>query len=348
MKTIVIDGEVLGTDRMDGIHRFMIEVLSRIDELLPEKELKIHLIHRDSTKIKNLELKNIKDVPLSGINKAYRFITIPKYIKKVDGIYCSMSNDAVCCADSIFTIMDLIPLYPISKYPIKALARMKMTYRTMKKYGRRIVTISEESKKDIISKLGIESSAITVVGTGYEHMNDIVEVDDIQSAFEVAKKDEYYYAIGNQYPYKNFKWVREVAKRNPKSTFVVAGSKTNIEADLGKETSNLVYIGYVSDEENKSLMKNAKAFIHPSKLEGFGIPPLEALSLGTPILVARASCLPEIYGGCARYFDPDDYDVDIDLLMTQPVDDPKIVLDKYSWDNTARQWLDIFSKEADR
>ena len=55
--------------------------------------------------------------------------------------------------------------------------------------------------------------------------------------------------------------------------------------------------------------------MHPAVFEGFGIPPLEALSLGAPIALARASCLPELYGDTARYFDPYDYDVDLDALF---------------------------------
>ena len=62
--------------------------------------------------------------------------------------------------------------------------------------------------------------------------------------------------------------------------------------------------------------------------EGFGIPPLEALSLGAPIALARASCLPELYGDTARYFDPYDYDVDLDALFAKPAAPPDKVLAK--------------------
>ena len=71
--------------------------------------------------------------------------------------------------------------------------------------------------------------------------------------------------------------------------------------------------------------------------EGFGIPPLEALSLGAPIALARASCLPELYGDTARYFDPYDYDVDLDALFAKPAAPPDKVLAKYSWEKSARK-----------
>lgn len=135
----------------------------------------------------------------------------------------------------------------------------------------------------------------------------------------------------------------------PGQDFVVAGGKDlrafgdDTEA---KDTANVFYPGYVSDEENAALMKHCKLFLHPAVFEGFGIPPLEALSLGAPIALARASCLPELYGDTARYFDPYDYEVDLDALAAQPVAPPDKVLAKYSWDRTAAFWLERIKEYA--
>ena len=87
-------------------------------------------------------------------------------------------------------------------------------------------------------------------------------------------------------------------------------------------------------------------FLHPAVFEGFGIPPLEALSLGAPVAVSRASCLPELYGDTVRYFDPADYSVDLDALLAQPVAPPDKVLKKYSWPVTAAQWLEEIRRFA--
>ena len=73
---------------------------------------------------------------------------------------------------------------------------------------------------------------------------------------------------------------------------------------------------------------------------------LEALALGAPVALANATCLPELYGDTARYFDPYDYDVDLDALAAQPVAAPDEVLKKYSWDKTAEFWLHEMEKYA--
>lgn len=345
MKTIVIDGEILCSDRMDGIHRFMIEILSRIDKLIVGSDINIQIIHSRGRDLKNIQLNNIKVVELDCKSRGMRYRAVPRYVKSVDGIYCSMSNDSICYKNSIITVMDLIPLSPLACYPLKSLLRMKLVYARMKKYGKKFVTISEASRDDMVNKLGIKKESITIVGTGYEHMNRIQDSDKVFENNISIKKGQYYYAVGNQYPYKNFEWVRQVAKRNPCEQFVVAGKVTNIDKPIDDSDSNIIYLGYISDEDNKALMKNAKAFIHPSKLEGFGIPPLEALSQGTKIIVARASCLPEIYGDTAHYIDPDNYDVNLEELMKEPVASAKQLLGKYSWDNVAKDWMTIF-KEA--
>ena len=70
------------------------------------------------------------------------------------------------------------------------------------------------------------------------------------------------------------------------------------------------------------------------------------LALGAPVALANATCLPELYGDTARYFDPYDYDVDLDALAAQPVAAPDEVLKKYSWDKTAEFWLHEMEKYA--
>ena len=80
--------------------------------------------------------------------------------------------------------------------------------------------------------------------------------------------------------------------------------------------------------------------------EGFGIPPLEALALGCAHRAGQRHLPAELYGDTARYFDPYDYDTDLDKLAAQPVAAPDEVLQKYSWDKTADFWLHEIEKYA--
>lgn len=214
------------------------------------------------------------------------------------------------------------------------------------------VTVSDNQRHLISERLGIPLDKIGVTYNGWEHLQNVQPDVTVFDKLPGVKKKEYYYALGSLAGHKNFKWVREVAARNPDKTFVVAGGKDlaafgSAEADAAQNTSNIFYPGYVTDGQNKALMQNCKGFLHPAVFEGFGIPPLEALSLGAPIALARASCLPELYGDTARYFDPYDYDVDLDALFAKPAAPPDKVLAKYSWEKTARFWLDEIKKCAE-
>ena len=105
-----------------------------------------------------------------------------------------------------------------------------------------------------------------------------------------------------------------------------------------------MYTGYASDQLAKTLMKFCKAFIFPSYYEGFGIPPLEALSLGAKVIVSNTASLPEIFGNSAYYISPDNADIDLNELISKPVADADEVLSKYSWEKSAKQLLDILKE----
>ena len=213
---------------------------------------------------------------------------------------------------------------------------------SIKAFARRIYTVSGDQRRLISERLGIPLDRIGLTYNGWEHLQPVEADESVFKKLPGVKKGEYYYALGSLAGHKNYRWIREVAARNPDKVFVVAGGKDlaafgdDAEAVSG---GNLHYPGYVSDRENKALMQHCKAFLHPAVFEGFGIPPLEALSLGAPVAVSNASCLPELYGDTVRYFDPMDYDVDLDALMAQPVAPPDKVLQKYSWPVTAAAWL---------
>ena len=103
-------------------------------------------------------------------------------------------------------------------------------------------------------------------------------------------------------------------------------------------------LGYVSDGEVKALMKNCKAFIFPSYYEGFGIPPLEALSCDAKCIVSRSSCLPEIYGDTVQYIDPTDSSTNLGELLSRPVTPCDTVLSKYTYANSAKLLLEVIRK----
>lgn len=181
---------------------------------------------------------------------------------------------------------------------------------------------------------------ICVLGNGWQHYNRVGTDETIFERVPRLKRKEYYFAASSLTPQKNFKWLKEVAQKNPDCTFAIAGKIEGLSTanDMDKKLDNVIYLGFVSDEEMKTLMANCKAFIHPALYEGFGITPMEAMSVGAELIISNAACLPEIYGKSAHYIDPHNSDVDLDKLLSEPVESADKVLNNYSWEKFAKKF----------
>lgn len=188
----------------------------------------------------------------------------------------------------------------------------------------------------------VPESRFCVISNAWQHYLRVQEDDTVFKKLPAGyNKGEYFMALSSLSPQKNFVWVKEVAKRNPEKKFVIVGRAEGF-TKLGSEElqeNNLHFTGYLTDGEIKSLMKGCRAFIHPAVYEGFGIPPIEALSCGAELIISTATCLPEVYGKSAHYINPYDYDVDLDKLLQEPIAPASEVLDRYSWAEEARKLL---------
>ncbi len=350
MKRISISAVNLAKEKyLTGIQRVSREIILRIDKLLADyPELCVEYIFQKSAPnniIKPEEFHRIVPVEMKSSSiRMNQLFSIPNHIKKINSKGVCISVELLRSKGCITSIHDIRPYIFKTYDSFKFRLGFKFMLEIAKRYAKTIVTVSEYQKKDIVKYLNIKEENIKVIYNGWEHMNDIVADDGIFDKNAKIIKGKYFYALGSLAPHKNFKWIIEVAKRNPDKEFVIAGGK-NLQAwkeDIEThDIPNVTFTGYVSDGENKALMQNCKAFLFPSKYEGFGIPPLEALACGAPIIISNATCLPEIYEDCAHYFDPNDYNVNLDELLKENVASPKKLLEKYSWDKAARQWIEL-------
>jgi len=157
---------------------------------------------------------------------------------------------------------------------------------------------------------------------------------------------------GNLYPHKNVGVLIQAAEKIKINVAIVC-ARSVFEKRL-PVSPYAHFLGRLSDEELVKLYHEASAFIFPSLIEGFGLPGLEAMAVGLPVIAARASCLPEIYGDAALYFDPHDVDdlvAKIKLLLSDEklrstlITRGKSQAKKYSWRKMAAQTWQIYQKE---
>jgi glycosyltransferase involved in cell wall biosynthesis len=169
--------------------------------------------------------------------------------------------------------------------------------------------------------------------------------------------------VGSPFPHKNIERLIGafllLKKKHPGLTLVLTGKKEYYFEQLQRRVldspakDSVKFTGFVSDPELKWLYENAECYVLPSLSEGFGLPGLEAMSHGCPLVSSNATCLPEIYGEAAHFFHPlsdEDMAAKIDDVLTDKQLRDSLIkkghsqLKKYSWNRMAKQTLDIYKK----
>ncbi len=345
---IVINGRFL-EQKITGVQRFALETTKAFDEFAAE--LLIPCILAVSPAVPDSlipELENIKVERVgskSGI--LWEQTQLVSYLKEKKAIVLNLCNVTtlfykhalVCLHDICYSIH---PDFVSSKNRLVRLWHM-LQDRAGAKNSLKVLTVSNFSKKEIVDHYSLDPDKVIVVYNGWQHFIPEIEKDDFAEKFSFLKDGQYFYTMSTLKKNKNFKWIVENAKHNPDKTYAVAGKidvkKFGTSAEE-YEAPNIHYLGYVSDEEAKLLMKHAKAFLFPSLYEGFGIPPLEALAMGTQVLCSNATCLPEIFEDTVHYIDPHKAQINPDEVLQSPVASAGKLLSRYSWRNTAKTIAD--------
>lgn len=342
MKT-VISGKFLNS-KINGIPRYAMEVVQHMDSLA--KGMNIELCYPENIPTDKVPcLKNIKTVPFGRNGKGWDVLYGERYAKKERALYINLASRGGLYKNSIICLHDIRPLTWDLQHGKKTKQFLldKLNFRMAVCNSRKIVTVSEFCRQEIAEYYHLEAESIAVTPEGTEHLEEIV------CPAPILEKENFYFTIGSMAPHKNFEWVINTAKNNPESKFLIAGGVDpkiwNYQTDFSK-TQNVKFLGYISDEEMKWYMQHAKALLFPSFYEGFGIPPLEALALGTPVIASDIPVLHEIFGGTVHYIDPMDYNVDLGAILQEPVESSDEVLEKETWENAAEFWMKIIKDEA--
>ncbi len=348
MRKVVILGDTLINNEPLGIQRFAYEILREVDLL--QKDYQCELVIPENAECR-LSFSSIQIVRYGRRNGfLWRQLDFPNYVKKQKAIGVDLTLALVAKGCSIIGIYDCIyESYKEDFSGFKAklkrlsyLLRAKLAIRKAQK----IVTISEFSRNEIHRYYKVSDDKIAIVNCAWQHMKRIESDNSVLCELGLAPKS-YCFALGSSLPHKNFKWIVAAAAQNPELQFVVTGTNrlSNYSSELNIDNiSNVIFTGYLSDGKVKALMENCYLFLHPSLLEGFGIPPMEAMSCGAEVLISDSSCLPEIYGKSVHYFNPHKYDnININEIVSSDVEADSTVLERYSWIDSAKKINDILN-----
>ena len=172
-----------------------------------------------------------------------------------------------------------------------------------------VATVSKFSASELMKHVGGRSQGIEIIYESGEHVLRVAPQPDVLRRLGIADK-RYVLAVGSRSPNKNFAGVVGAASMLQcldVKIVLAGGSDKRIFAGAPLDLENVVLAGYVTDGELRALYQSAECFLYPSFYEGFGLPPLEAMHCGCPVIVSRRASLPEVCGTAARYCDPDDH-----------------------------------------
>lgn len=234
----------------------------------------------------------------------------------------------------------------------------RFAFSILKRRARHIVTVSHFSRARLAARLRVPPARVSVVPAAVDHIDRIDADPRVLSRLKLDT-DGYVLFVGSLAPGKNLARALEaialMRASHPTLRFVIAGG-ANAKifgaraAGLRDDDPYVTWAGYVTDGELKALYEHAGCFVFPSLYEGFGLPPLEAMRCGCPVVVSHEGALPEVCGGAALFCDA--YSPpDIAAAIARVMDDAELRARlrtmgreharRYSWRRSARALLDI-------
>jgi len=360
---IGIDARMLG---YSGIGRYIENLIREVLQIDQENEYLIFIqkgqkgnqqstIHQQE-KVKIIEV----DAPIYSIKEQYNFLKTTAR-EKLDVMHFTHFNVPLLYhGPFVVTIHDLTPLYFPGKKRNSFLQRFayQLILKKALKGAQRIIAVSKFTKQDIIKHFPDVRQKIIVI---YEGVKEPLRIKESEKKLPKP----YLLYVGVWREHKNLvgliKAFNQVKSFGQKHQNWLQGLKLILvgkpdpyypevpeAAHLSPFSKDIIFTGFLSEEELAFLYQNAEAFVFPSFYEGFGLPPLEAMSYQTPVISSKAGALPEILQDAALYFNP--YQTDqmaekiIQLLTNSELKQEMIEkglrqIKKYSWTKMAQETL---------
>ena len=318
------------------------------------------------------DTKNFHVIEIGGtFYPTWEQIALPKAVKELnlDMLHCTSNTAPLRCkVPLILTLHDIIFLEPRDKNNKSFYQNMGWFYRRLVvprilKKCKRIITVSNYEKNNIMTKLGIPQERMAMIYNGYnEWFKPIADTEQVYQKY--IEEPGYFFFLGNTDPKKNTeRTLISYAKYLERSSF----KRKLLMADLDKtylddivERNHLedmmpyiVMPGYIVNSDLPYIYNNAFAFLYTSLRESFGIPLLEAMACGTPVITSNTSSMPEIGGPDAILVNPENTDEIADKMIQLEEDDEfyrkqedigLVRAEQFSWQQTAEHLLDLYEK----
>lgn len=361
--SIAIDGREL-TNKGTGIGRYTENLIKHLLKI--DKQTRYYVL----TNGKNIYLGKHKNLTVISSKKMKRRTWetrfVPQIMKKykVNLFHNTRSGNTffeVLDIPYVTTVHDIIPLKFEEEFPQKTVERWKNSFSPYVDGAKHIISISKKTSEDLVGFTGIDERKISLIYQGIDSKNKRISKEEarllVKQQYDLEQP--YILTVGRSQHYKNIKALIKAYSILPdeirkKVKLVITGNGAENYKLMINELSlqeDVKLLGYVPDQFLPILFSASELFVFPSLYEGFGLPPLEAMAYGVPVISSNMDTMVEVLEEAAIYFDPnspDEMAEKIKLMLTNPslcIEMGEKGLEqakKYTWEETARQTLQVY------
>lgn len=367
---IAVDGNEANVEKKVGVSVYTFELLHYFHNNA-NKDLQFRVFLREKPR-SDMPVQNdyfFYQVVPGKILWSQIFLPLALFFNKKPDVFFSPAHYAprFCPCPSVITIHDLSFYYFPQEFLQRDLHKLEHWTKYSIQNASSVIAVSENTKKDIVKFYQANEEKITVIYNGFnekEKSRSYANFVRAKNIDEISKMNYFLY-VGTIQPRKNIERLieayAEVEKEHNDIKLVIVGKKGWLYDDIFEKVIELnmqdkiIFTGFLLDADLAILYQHATAFVLPSLYEGFGIPVLEAMSFGCPVICSETSSLPEVGGDACLYINPSDT-MDISKKMQQILSDDKLretlaakgkLRTKiFSWEKCGRETLGILISAA--
>ena len=367
---IAIDAHSVGA-QLAGNETYAVNLIEALAEIDQSNQYTLYVTKQSAVDRFTNRWPNIKvrrTLPHSPLVRIPLTLSAELRRNPVDVLHVQYTAPPLAPCAVVATIHDLSFEHLPETFNRRSRAQLRLTVRRTARNAAQVLTLSEFSRRDVIETYGIDPDRVAVTPAAapahFQPVTNETELRRIRATYGIER--DYILALGSIQPRKNlvrlinaYSSLGKQRQNLAMPQLVIAGKRGWLEgetmraAELSAAAHDIRFIGYVFEPDLPALFSSAMCFAYPSYFEGFGLPVLEAMQCGTPVMAGNRTSLPEVAGDAAVLFDPLD-EIAIADALRELIENPdrRAALrvkgferaKGFSWQQTARLTLQAYER----